>query len=431
MEFWNDFLYFFSFQNATLNAVLLGTILLGCSAGIVGVLVVLNKKALIVDAIAHSVLPGICLGFLISGFKNPITIILGGITSGAAAVYLVEWIIKKSRIKPDASIASTLAFMFSLGVILLNIIQSSGNSNQSGLTDFLFGKAATIVHTDLLFFVGLTVITLLVTIIFYRAFKISLFNPEYAATIGINQKLLKFIISSLIIITTAIGIQTVGIILMSALIITPASSALLWTKSFNKVFILATVFAITSSILGVYISFTSPKMPTGPWIIVVLSLIALSSAFCSPKGIIAQKIKTKKNTKKILIDNLLKAIFKLSLKHSSKSGYTEEQIKLFHHFHSPELKKGLHYLQKENWIVHAGDHWALTNDGKKEAKRIIRIHRLWELYMQKFMHIQTDHVHDSAESIEHIITPKLEKKLQNIMGKPATDPHEQEIPYEE
>lgn len=431
MDLWTDFIYFFSFQDSSLNTVLVGTILLGLTAGIVGVLVVLNKKALMVDAISHSVLPGICLGFMLSGVKNPFYIVGGGILAGTAAVFLIDWIIKKSRIKTDASIAITLSFMFSLGVVLLNIIQDSGNSNQSGLTDFLFGKAATIVREDLVLFGALSLLVILTVPIFYRQFKISLFNSEFAASIGVNQNFVKTLISTLIIITTAIGIQTVGIILMSALIITPAATSFFWTNSFKKAFFISGTVAILSSLIGVFISFTSPKMPTGPWIIVVLSVIALSSAFLSPKGIVIKRLRLARNRRKIISDNLLKAVYKLNKKHKSTSGHTEEQIQTNHFFNANDLKKGLSILQKKSWILKAGDHWVLTDTGKQEAKRIIRIHRLWEVYMQKFMQIQTDHLHESAESIEHIFTPSLENELLKIMGKPTKDPHKQEIPYEE
>ena len=123
MDFWSDLTYFFSFQDANINNVLLGTLILGFTSGIAGVLVILSKKTLIVDAVSHSVLPGICIGFLFTGVKNPIYIITGGIISGGFAVYLVDWISRISRIKKDASIAITLSVLFSAGVILLNIIQ--------------------------------------------------------------------------------------------------------------------------------------------------------------------------------------------------------------------------------------------------------------------------------------------------------------------
>jgi len=430
MSFWNDILYFFSFQDANITNVLLGTLMLGFTCGIVGVLVVLSKKALIVDAVSHSILPGICIGFMLSGVKNPIYLISGGMAAGAVAVFLVDWFSRVSRIKKDAAIAITLSILFSAGVILLNIIQHSGNSNQSGLSDFLFGKAATIIESDLYVFAVMCAIVLAIIPLFYQHFKIALFDSGFAKTIGLNEKVIQGLISGLIIISTAIGIQTVGIILMSALIITPASSAFFWTNNFKKSIILSGSFAAISSILGVLVSYLSPDMPTGPWIIVILSLIAILSTFFSRKGLITKKLRAFRNERKMISDNVLKALYKLGERENKiEKGRTIKEILNNRAFASRDLTKRLKILKVNGLIIEAGGIWTLTEKGITEAKRIIRSHRLWELYMEKFMQIQSDHVHESAETIEHIITPELEAELLKVMGKPENDPHQQNIPY--
>jgi manganese/zinc/iron transport system permease protein len=219
---------------------------------------------------------------------------------------------------------------------------------------------------------------------------------------------------------------------MSALIITPASSAFFWTNNFKKSIILSGFFAAISSILGVFISYLSPNMPTGPWIIVILSTIAILSALFSKKGLITKRFKAISNKRKIISDNVLKIVYKLGEQESKiDQGRSFREIRNFHKMASYELKKGLSILKKNGFIFEAGSIWTLTDKGVSEAKRIIRIHRLWELYMEKFMQIQADHVHESAESIEHIMTPELEKELLKKMGKPKIDPHQKNIPYED
>ena len=432
MSFWDDFTYFFSFQDANITNVFLGTLLLGFTCGIVGVLVVLNKKTLIVDAVSHSILPGICIGFMLSGVKNPVYLISGGMTTGALSVFLVDWVSKVSRIKKDAAIATILSVLFSLGVILLSIIQHSENSNQSGLSDFLFGKAATIIHSDLYVFGTMCAIVLVIIPLFYQHFKIALFDYGFAKTIGLNEKLIQSLISGLIVISTAIGIQTVGIILMSALIITPGSSAFFWTNNFKNSIIISGTFAAISSVLGVFISYLSPNMPTGPWIIVMLSTIAILSAFLSKKGILIKRMKSIKNSRKMVSDNVLKIFYKLGEKENNINGNRSIiDIKNFHPITTNELNKGLRILKIKGLIKKKGLTWSLSEKGILEAKRIIRIHRLWELYMERFMQIQSDHVHESAESIEHIMTPQLEAELLQLMGKPKEDPHQRTIPYED
>ena len=412
MDFWSDFTYFFSFQDTNINNVLWGTIILGFTCGMVGVLVVLSKKALIVDAISHAVLPGICIGFMFSGVKDPIYLSTGGMVAGAVAVYLVDWISRISRIKKDASIAISLSFLFSFGVILLNIIQHSGNSNQSGLTDFLFGKAATIIQSDLYFFLVIFVIVTLTVLLFYQHFKIALFDSGFAKTIGLSEKFTQSLISGLIIISTAIGIQTVGIILMSALLITPASSALFWTNNFKKAILLSGMFAVLSSLIGVFISFLSVDMPTGPWIIVMLSCFAMFSAFISKKGILTKKIKSLKNKQKMLSDNLLKAFYKMNQnKNQAKIEITINEVVNLSALSLGDFNKTIKFLKKKKYVKISNDLYSLTDKGVEEAKKIIRAQILWELYMDKFMQIEADDVYNNAQSNRHIISSEIEVEL--------------------
>ena len=422
MDFWSDFLYFFSFQDTNINNVLLGTIILGFTCGIVSLLVVLSKKALIVDAISHAVLPGICIGFMFTGVKNPIYLGIGGMAAGAVAVYLVDWISRISRIKKDASIAIALSVLFSLGVILLNIIQHSGNSNQSGLTDFLFGKAATIIQSDLYVFGVVFAIVVLVLIVFYQHLKIALFDAGFAKAIGLSEKLTQGLISGLVIISTAVGIQTVGIILMSALLITPASTSLFWTNNFKKAILLSGLFATLSSVIGVFISYLSSDMPTGPWIIVMLSFFALFSAFLSNQGVITKKIKTLNEKQRMLSDNLLKALYEIGLKNNEiKKARTLMEICDTYPISINDLRKGLRSLKMNKYLKSINDSFSLTDSGVDQAKNIIRAYIMQEIYMEKHMQVDPDRVHSILATGEHDITPEMEAEFIKKMDEKMND----------
>ncbi|MFT6716170.1 MAG: manganese/zinc/iron transport system permease protein [Saprospiraceae bacterium] len=430
MTFWEQLIYFFSFTDANITNVLIGTLLLGTAAGMVGTLVVLSKKTLIIDAISHSMLPGICIGFLLSGVKNPLYLMGGGMASATLAVYLIGEISKRSKIKMDAAIAITLSILFSFGVIMLNVVQNTGNPNQSGLNDFLFGKAASMLREDLYLFGGLSLIAFICLPLFFRHFKISLFDPIFAQSIGIKRFMIQSVISFLIIITAAAGVQTVGIILISAMIIAPASASLLWTNDFKKTLIYAGIIGATCSIIGVFISYLSPKMPTGPWIVVTLASVSILSVLFSPNGLLVKQLQIRKNRKNILRENVLKTVYKLKEKiKRSSQGVSTEQVSNYRPTAIRKVRRALKYLKRKGLIIKGGDFWSLTEKGMKEAERIVRIHRLWELYLQKYMHLPSNYVHDSAESIEHIVTPEIERSLEQIMGKPELDPHQQKIPY--
>lgn len=432
MTFLEQLIYFFSFQDANINNVLIGTVLLGLAAGTVGTLVVLSKKTLIIDAISHSMLPGICIGFLLSGVKNPFYLMVGAMGSATLAVYLINTFVNYSKIKIDAAIATTLSILFSFGVIMLNVIQNTDNPNQSGLNDFLFGKAASMLQKDLYVFGGLCLVAFICLPLFYRYFKISLFDPIFAQSIGIKKFLVQGLISFLIIITAAAGVQTVGIILISAMIIAPASAALFWTNSFKKTIVYAGLVGMFCSVLGVFISYLSPEMPTGPWIVVVLALVSILSVLFSPNGLLVKQLQMRNNRKSILRENVLKTVYKLKENTSRKTkGISSEQVANFRPTAIRKVKLALKYLKRKGLIVKGGDYWTLTEQGVQEAERIVRVHRLWELYLQKYMHLPSDYVHNSAESIEHIVTPEIEIALQQVMGKPELDPHQQKIPYKQ
>ena len=431
MWLFDQILEFFSFQDVNIRYVALGTVLLGASSAIVGCFTFLRKKALVGDTIAHSILPGICLSFIIFKTKDPLMLLLGAMISGWISVYLVDYISAKSKIKPDTAIGLVLSVFFGIGILLLTYIQHSGNAAQAGLDKFLFGKAASLVQDDVITF-GIVSILLIGTIIlFFKQFSLISFDVNFAKTIGIPVRIFEVLLSTLTVLAVAIGIQTVGVVLMAAMLITPAAAARFWTDKLKVMIVIASIIGAFSGLFGAFISYTAPSMPTGPWIVVVLSFIAIGSLLIAPKnGAISKMKRQQKNKQKILEDNILKLMYKLGEK---ENDYFKNRsiTQLKNHREIPENKflKGLKILKKKNHVAHVNDQWVLTEEGKQAGMRIVRIHRLWELYLTTYLRIAPDHVHEDAETIEHIITPEMELKLEHLLDFPEKDPHHTEIPY--
>tara|TARA_B100000809_G_scaffold61009_1_gene57614 strand:- start:6409 stop:7722 length:1314 start_codon:yes stop_codon:yes gene_type:complete len=431
MWLFDQILEFFSFQDVNIRYVALGTVLLGASSAIVGCFTFLRKKALVGDTIAHSILPGICLSFIIFKTKDPLMLLLGAMISGWISVYLVDYISAKSKIKPDTAIGLVLSVFFGIGILLLTYIQHSGNAAQAGLDKFLFGKAASLVQDDVITF-GIVSILLIGTIIlFFKQFSLLSFDVNFAKTIGVPVRIFEVLLSTLTVLAVAIGIQTVGVVLMAAMLITPAAAARFWTDKLKVMIVIASIIGAFSGLFGAFISYTAPSMPTGPWIVVVLSFIAIGSLLIAPKnGAISKMKRQQKNKQKILEDNILKLMYKLGEK---ENDYFKNRsiTQLKNHREIPENKflKGLKILKKKNHVAHVNDQWVLTEEGKQAGMRIVRIHRLWELYLTTYLRIAPDHVHEDAETIEHIITPEMELKLEHLLDFPEKDPHHTEIPY--
>jgi manganese/zinc/iron transport system permease protein len=422
---------FFSFQDVNIRYVALGTVLLGASSATVGCFTFLRKKALVGDTIAHSILPGICLSFMIFETKDPLMLLLGAMVSGWLSVYIVDYISANSKIKPDTAIGLTLSVFFGIGVLLLTHIQHSGNAAQAGLDKFLFGKAASLVQNDVITFGIVSVLLIGTIILFFKQFSLISFDVHFAKTIGIPVRTFEVILSIITVLAVAIGIQTVGVVLMAAMLITPAAAARFWTDKLKVMIIIAAIIGGVSGLFGAFISYTAPSMPTGPWIVVVLSFIAIFSMLVAPKnGAISKIRKQKKNQRKILEDNIIKLLYKLGEKENDFfKNRSITTLKNFREIPEKQFLKGLNILRRKNQVVLVNDLWVLTEEGKKAGMRIVRIHRLWELYLTTYLRIAPDHVHEDAETIEHIITPEMELKLEHLLNFPKKDPHNVNIPY--
>ena len=431
MEILGQIVEFFSFRDVNIRYVALGTVLLGASSALVGCFTFLRKKALVGDTIAHSILPGICLSFIIFKTKDPLMLLLGAMVSGWLSVYVVDYISANSKIKPDTAIGLTLSVFFGVGVLLLTHIQHSGNAAQAGLDKFLFGKAASLVQNDVITFGIVSVVLIATIIVFFKQFSLISFDVQFAKSIGLPVRTFEIILSIITVLAVAIGIQTVGVVLMAAMLITPAAAARFWTDKLKVMIVIAAIIGGISGIVGAFISFTAPSMPTGPWIVVVLSFIAIGSMLVAPKnGAISKIRKQKKNQRKILEDNILKLLYKLGEKENEF--FKNRSISTLQNYREiPEKKflKGLNILKKKNLVALVNDLWVLTEKGKKAGMRIVKIHRLWELYLTTYLRIAPDHVHEDAETIEHIITPEMEIKLEHLLNFPEKDPHNVNIPY--
>lgn len=422
-----DLIYFFTFQDPSIAWVVTGITLLGVGSAYVGTFSFLDKKALLGDAISHAVLPGICLGFILAGEKNPLYIVTGAFLSGAVATFLSSWLKKNTKLSEDTIIATILSVFFGVGIVLLTALQKSGNPEVAGLNSFIFGNAIGISESDLMLYGGLSLVIILVLTIALKEFRLMVFDPEFGKAIGFPMKFISFLFNVLMILAVVIGIQAIGVVLMAALLITPGAAARFWTDRLNPLLILAAVFSVLSGILGTYISFVVPQMPTGPWVVVFLSFFALLSFLISPKsGIVFRFFARRKYLKKTHRDHLLKSLYKA--KEEGRESLTIDNIYQLYPFQIKETQRSINSLIKDNFISKNQQNISLTIKGTSQAMRVVRLHRLWELYLNESMNIAPDHVHDSAEQLEHLITPELEALLEKRLNYPTLDPHQETIP---
>jgi manganese/zinc/iron transport system permease protein len=407
---------FFSFSDPNIRYVVLGTLLIAASAAMIGSFALLKKKVLVGDAVAHAVLPGVCLAFIITGTKHPMALALGACATGWLALVLIDQITHRSKIKEDTAIALVLSVTFGLGVLLLTAIQHTGNAAQVGLSSFLFGKAAALVSNDLKVLGLLSLVLITVVLLFFKEFTLVAFDKTFAQTSGLPVRHLELLLTILMVLAIVVGIRTVGILLMSAMLITPPAAARFWTHHLSKMVLLASVFAMISGLIGSFVSYMAPAMPTGPWIVIMISLIAYGSFLFAPrKGLLSRKIQRRRHQRKTLSENMLKIFYELG---AAEGHYykkrTLDTLRAYRSLPADRLVQGLKWLQKKNMLQKEGTGWRLTVMGKKSGEKISRLHHLWELYLTQYLKVKPDHAHENAESIEHVITPELADELRNL-----------------
>ena len=288
-------------QSYTTQMVLLGTALLGLASGIAGTFAVLRKESRIGDGLSHAALPGVVIAFLLTGIKDIEVLITGAAFSSIAAAWLITITVENSKIKFDGALATILSAFFGLGMVLLTYLQSLNNAGQAGLSKFIFGQAATILARDVYITSAAALIIIVLTALFWKELKLISFDVEYAKTLQIPVTFTLILYRSLLIMTIIIGIQSVGAILISSLLIAPAVGARQWTNKLGTMCILAGFFGMVSAIGGTIWSTTVQKLPTGPAIIVILSVIVLLSLIFAPnRGILWQYRKNKQSKRALL-----------------------------------------------------------------------------------------------------------------------------------
>ena len=288
-------------QSYTTQMVLLGTALLGLASGIAGTFAVLRKESLIGDGLSHAALPGVVIAFLLTGIKDIEVLITGAALSSITAAWLITITVENSKIKFDGALATILSAFFGLGMVLLTYLQSLNNAGQAGLSKFIFGQAATILARDVYITSAAALIIIVLTALFWKELKLISFDVEYAKTLQIPVTFTLILYRALLIMTIIIGIQSVGAILISSLLIAPAVGARQWTNKLGTMCILAGFFGMVSAIGGTIWSTSVQKLPTGPAIIVILSVIVLLSLIFAPnRGILWQYRKNKQSKQALL-----------------------------------------------------------------------------------------------------------------------------------
>lgn len=265
--------------------VALGTMALGAACAVLGTTVVLEKQSQLGDAIGHSVFPGIIISFMLFQTRHPLVLMTGAVVAGLLSFQLIHWIHRNSNFSYESILALILSSMFGLGMTLSSYIQGNPSfqkASQAGLNKYIMGQAAYLMIDDVLLISGVSVTVLLLFWFLYPKIKLVLFDKTFAQSIGIRVKWLTNTLLILCLLVISVGLKTVGIILMSSMLVAPAVAALQWSKRYGVVITIAMFIGIISALIGTYLSTVLPDIATGPTIVLCQTTFALLSIFVAP-----------------------------------------------------------------------------------------------------------------------------------------------------
>lgn len=358
----------------TLRQVAAGSAMLGIVNGVLGSFAVLRGQSLLGDGISHAALPGIALAFLLTGSKSSLPLLLGAAAAGWVGTLLIMSIVKHTRVKYDSALGLVLSVFFGFGLVLLTYIQKLPLATQAGLDKFLFGQAATLLRRDVWTIGVLGGIVVVFLLVFWKEFKLVSFDPDFAFSIGCPVRPLDVLLTTLLVVSIVIGLQTVGVVLMSAMVVAPAAAARQWTDRLGVMVAISAVIGALAGVGGALISSAASRIPTGPTIVLCASAMVLFSLLFAPnRGVLWSFARERINRRKLQTDAVLSDLYVLAMQHGTADrGHPVGVLRTMALGHGG-VDRSLEVL-KDRGLVEKTDSgmWVLTPRGMEEAGRLSR-----------------------------------------------------------
>jgi manganese/zinc/iron transport system permease protein len=436
----------------TTDLVVWGAILLGVTCGILGCFVVLRRQSLLGDAIGHSVLPGVCLGFLAAGTRSTPALLLGALVFGLLAALLIGVLQRTTVLKTGECTGAVFTGFYGLGIVLLKFIQNppgpdsfaakiglgaSFNSGQAGLDKFLFGQIVGISPTDVLYMAVIAAAAIALVVVFWRPLAVWTFDEGYARSIGLPVRAIGNLVTVLVTVAIVISIQAVGVVLVAAMLVTPAATAYLLTDRLQRMVVLSALFGATAGVLGAFFSLFGSDLPTGSFMVLGASLLFAGAFLLSPRhGVLPRVLRLWQRRRRTQAENLIRTLYLILERRADGRGGLSDDRRFGVHDVAAARQESTHHVRRL-WRLAAGFGWVdrgspdpmvLTDEGLDEARRVVRNHRLWELFLTQEARLASDHVHADAEHIEHILPPDVLRRLEQMLDNPTADPHGRPIP---
>jgi len=364
--------------------VTLGVSLLGASVGLVGCFIVLRRRALTGDALAHAALPGVCVAFMLAGGRSLPWLLVGAFAAGLVGVQVISALRRFTRVKEDAAIGIVLSVFYGLGVVLLAVIQNRfPGASKAGLETYILGQAASMHQEEVELIALASLLTVMVLAMLFKEFRLICFDGDFARAQGWPALLLDFLLMGLVAVAVAVGLPAVGVVMIAALLILPGVTARFWTDRLPRVLALASVCGAATGFLGAALSTQFSGLPTGPIIVLVGSGFFAASAVAAPRrGILGRLLADRRFRTNLALRRLLQALYEQTEQTLPSPAAELGGLMAARSWSGLELERLLRIARRRGWVdLTNADRPALTGAGLRCAVEAVRFQRLAELFL--------------------------------------------------
>lgn len=439
-----DILHVLLLRDYNTRLVVLAAAVLGIAAGVVGTFMLLRKRALLGDALSHATLPGVGLAFIVATLlgvdaKSLPVLLTGALVMSVVGAGTILLIRRYTRIKEDAALGITLSVFFGAGAALLGVIQQMGLSSSAGLQTFIYGSTASMIASDALFITAVAAVVVTTSMLLFKELKLLCFDADFAQGQGWPVGKLDATLAGLMVLVVVVGLQAVGLILIVAMLIIPAAAARFWTERLVRMTIIAAFIGASSAGLGAAASALFPKLPSGAMIVLVSLVVFTLSALTAPaRGALPRVLRRLKLNQRIDRQHLLRAMYEIQESRDNTKQDNDvsptpvidfNEILRRRSWSPAKLARLLRRGEKDDLVSATNNGWLLTQNGATEAARIVRNHRLWEVYLITYADVAPNHVERDADRIEHVLSSSLIRELEALLDRDGRSPVISTIPY--
>ena len=414
-------------QDHNTRVVLAGACLFGAAAGLAGTFLLLRKRSLLGDTLGHATLPGITLAFLLAETfgispRSFLWLAIGATISGVAGMGAVLLIRKASRLKDDAALAIVLSVFFGAGIAMLSAIQQLPGGQAAGLERLIYGNPASMTSADAWFVLLASLLVAAICGCLFKEFTLLCFDESYALTTGWPVRPLDALLMGLVVLVTIVGLQTVGILLVVALLVIPPAAARFWSDDLRAMALVAAGTGAMSSLAGVVASAVLPGLPTGALIVLSAALFfGVSLLVGKKRGLIIRHLLEREAARRLRREHVLRAIFECA--EEGNQVVTLDQMLAKRPWKKQELASEISLLTDEGLLTTdpSGASFQLNGRGDSEARRLVRNHRLWEIYLLNHADVAPARVDRDADLIEHVLDQRLVDELEDLLDEKARE----------